>query len=416
MWDPYAALRYVQLPNGLSVYLGTWNRPWVKMKIVVHAGGKDDPEGKDGVAHFLEHLLIENVDGLTREQASKYFDEIGGSIMFGSTSYNATNYKCSIPFESDNLKFSLNLLGKMLITCDIKQFVEREREVIINEYKERFPTHLQAEILTKKRKLFFSGRRLGTFLRSFGKLETIPIITLEDIRQFYTHYYTPANISIVAVGGIELEQFIAALQASPFGADKPGGRITLPVPMVEIDRPAETHWNKRATELTKLALHQSVIELYTAIPGIINRKAIAIAHNVLNVTFHREIRERHGLTYGFNVSWCQFPEAYEFSVVGKFPWESLNAIENLIDRSIGIALKRTDIIEQQIRASVNSYKICDPNAEMVVNNSSDNLAEQGHIETYSGEIALAKSVTVEEIQSILSQFNRERRFTMILRP
>lgn len=416
MWDPYAALQYTQLPNGLAVYLGTWDRPWIKMGMIVHAGAKDDPHGKDGVAHFLEHLLIENVEGWTREQASSHFEQIGGSAGFGSTSYNATKYKCSVPLEGDNLKFALDLFGSMLISCSIERFVERERQVILNEYMEQFPTLLQAEMLTRRRKLFFEGTRLGTFLRPFGRLETIPIITLEDIRDFYARCYTPANISIVAVGGIELEQFITALQDSPFGVSKSGNRVFLPAPMTEIGNPAETRWDKSAAELTNLKLHQSIIELYTAFPGTTNMKTVARVSNVLDATFYREIREKRGWTYGFNINWNHYPEAYEFSIIARFPWENLAVMEDLIDECIDIASRRTDVIEHYIKCSVSYYKILDPNGEKVVNASGDDLAGQGHIDTYTDEIRLAKSVTVEQVQSVLSRLSRERCFTMTLHP
>ncbi|MDP3954496.1 MAG: insulinase family protein [bacterium] len=112
MWDPYAEIKHAKLPNGLSVYLGTWDRPWVKMKMVVHAGAKDDPEGKDGVAHFVEHLVNNNIDGCTKEQVKGYLDEIGGSANFGSTSYEATSYKCSVPLEGNNLELALDILAR----------------------------------------------------------------------------------------------------------------------------------------------------------------------------------------------------------------------------------------------------------------------------------------------------------------
>jgi predicted Zn-dependent peptidase len=416
MWDPYAALRHTQLSNGLSVYLGTWDRPWIKMKMVVHAGAKDDPQGKDGVAHFLEHLLSENVDGWTQEKMGHRFQEIGGSANFGGTGYNATEYKCSVPLEGDSLKFSLDLFGTMLVTCNIERFVERERQVILNEYMERFPTLLQAEMLAKRRDLFFRGTRLGTFLRPLGKLETIPVITLEDIREFYDRYYTPANISIVAVGGIELEQFVIALQNSPFGIDKAGSRVAMPAPMAEISTPAETRWDKSAAELTNQKLHQSVIELHAAFPGTTSPEVVSRTSNTLNTTFNREVREKRGWTYGFNINWSRYPEAYEFSIAAKFPWENLAVMEDLIDECIGIALQRTDVIEHHIRASVSSWKIVDPNAQGIVDVSGDGLAFQGHIDTYADNIKAANSVTVEHVQSILKGLSRDRRFTMTLHP
>ena len=95
MWDPYAELQRFQLSNGLSVYLGTWNRPWLKAAMMVHSGAREDPEGKEGTAHFLEHLLIENVQPWTYETARQYFQRFGGSAVFGKTYYDGASYEGS---------------------------------------------------------------------------------------------------------------------------------------------------------------------------------------------------------------------------------------------------------------------------------------------------------------------------------
>lgn len=127
MWDPCAELQKFQLPNGLTVYLGTWDRPWLRATVMVHSGAREDPDGKEGTAHFLEHLPIENVRPWTYKTARHYFQEFGGSAAFGTTYYDATSYDFAVPLENDNLERALNLFGHMMIDCKIEHRVERER-------------------------------------------------------------------------------------------------------------------------------------------------------------------------------------------------------------------------------------------------------------------------------------------------
>ncbi|MDP3954495.1 MAG: insulinase family protein [bacterium] len=304
----------------------------------------------------------------------------------------------------------------MLINCKIEKFVERERQVIINEYMERFPTQLSVDIATKINKVFFGDTRLGTFLRPLGKAETILAITLDDIREFYDRCYVPANISIVAIGGIELGQFVDALEASPFGLERPGHRIQLPKPMAEIKNPSENKWDLSAAEIAKIAFHQSSIDVVAVIPGIINPKALEVAEDTLRKTFFCEIREKRGWNYGSDISLEWLLEAYKFSFRTKFQWENLNAMEGLIDECVRIASRDSDEIQRFIRTRVNGYKIIDPDARKVVDVVGYDLAERGHIITYADDISSAKSVTVEEVRMVLSQLSRDRRFTMTLRP
>ena len=139
MWDPYEELRYAQLPNGLSVCVGTWDRPWVKVSFVVHSGAKDDPIGKEGLAHFVEHMVSKNLAGYSQREAKEFFDNCGGYVEFGETSNFATIYRFCVPLDKNNLANALKIFGRLLITCDIKKHLDEERAVIVNEYKRKIP-------------------------------------------------------------------------------------------------------------------------------------------------------------------------------------------------------------------------------------------------------------------------------------
>jgi predicted Zn-dependent peptidase len=374
MWDPYAEMKHVTLPNGLSVYLGTWDRPWIMIKILVHAGAKDDLPGKDGTAHFLEHLLSENVPGFSYEEICHRFGEIGVRGKFGSTAYTTTSYGCSVPLEGNSLEFALNIFGNMLITCDIHQLVERERSVILNEYNERFPTELHERIMAARRKAFFEGK------------------------------------------GLELKGFLEFLSASPFGIMKPGSRNPYPEAMSEVDHPSATRFDVMASDLGNFAIHQSSIELHTVIPGVTDDQVVGRAMNTLCTIFNREIRERRGWSYGLGVEYYTFPEAYEFLVTAKFPWENLPVMEDLLDECIEIAINSPDVINRHIRGRLNSFKIHDPDGEEVVKHSASDLERKGRILTYADELERAKRTTVEEVKEALGYLARHRRFTVTLKP
>jgi predicted Zn-dependent peptidase len=416
MWDPYAELQHVQLPNGLTVYLGTWDRPWIGMKVVVHAGAKDDPLGKDGVAHFVEHLVSDNIDGWTKEQADNFFDDIGGEARFGSTGYVATEYSFLVPFEGDNLTKALSVFGGMLISSTIENSLERERDVILNEYMRCFPMSILAPRIAVRRKAFFDVSRLGSYLRPVGKLDTIPLITLDDIRDFYARYYTPANISIVAVGGVELTQFVAALQASPFGATKAGARVPLPPSLSAVGCPGDLRLDYNASDMMLQKPNQSGIEIQAALPNIVSREVVARASDVLREVLMREIREKRSWTYDCDVDWTRFPEAYEMSVTIKFPWEHIDAVEALVDACVANASESVDVIERHIRRSCLAYKIQDPNGRRVVEASCDELAEFGRVRTVAEDTQASASVTVEQVQWVLQSLTSERRLTGLLRP
>src|SRR5256885_15115644 len=51
-YDPYANFQSGILPNGLSISVKELDTPWIYVGFVCYAGAKEDPAGRDGMAHL----------------------------------------------------------------------------------------------------------------------------------------------------------------------------------------------------------------------------------------------------------------------------------------------------------------------------------------------------------------------------
>ncbi|HXK38163.1 MAG TPA: pitrilysin family protein [Candidatus Paceibacterota bacterium] len=411
--DPYTTFLKATLSNGLTVFFSEVNHPWIKLKVLVHAGAKDDVLGSEGTAHFVEHLVSHNVAGKTHQEAEEHFDEIGGYARFGSTSYESTSYSFGVPLENDNLAFGLNFFGEMLLTSTLDNFVERERKIIMGEYQERFPVPISVDLLLRRRKHFFGEHRLGHYLRPLGRASSISSMTHEMLREFYRKNYTPKNISIVASGGMTLDEFVQALESSKFAVVKEGERIPTPLALKEINPDDERHYNIPWPEIYKEKPHQASVLLCQTFPGTISDVAVSRALNVLSDALYKEIREERGWSYSVstNVGW--FPEAHEIAVDIDFPWEHLGELEDVVDVCVETAINDVTSIERHIRRSINRFKIRDPNIGDIVSGASGDVERYGRVRTYDDELADLAKVRVEEVQDILRSFVRAKRYTMI---
>jgi zinc protease len=416
MWDPYAELQKFQLSNGLTVYLGTWDRPWLKAGIVVHSGARNDPDDRQGLAHFLEHLVSENMQAWTSETARQFFQRFGGTAGFGSTSYSDTTYGFSVPLEGDNLAFALNLFGHMLMDCEINQFIERERQVIIREYTKRFPMSWMADRVLKRRQLLFPGTKLANYIRPLGTPKSILSISKDEIQAFYDRYYTPANMTIVAVGDIKPDEFATMLEGSPFGLEKPGVRTPLANAIRHFNPPIENRLIHKVSDYSLQVADQSAIECFAAIPGDVKPKVLARVSNVLGDILYNEIREERGWTYGFGTVRENYCEAYEFCIQGAFPWEGLAIIEDLIDECLARSIKDEDRIRHHIHSSVMGYKITDIHASEVIEGAMNDLRLYHRIKPLMDERDESADITVEEVKEGLMMLSRDRRWTVIMHP
>src|SRR5579884_1932330 len=114
--DLYADFHSEQLANGLSVYFKEWpSASWFYAGIVIHAGAREDPVGRSGLAHPVEHVIGENVSSLTFSELERVFKILGGYAWFGTTCYYSTEYKFHLPNEEKSISKALDLFGQMLL-------------------------------------------------------------------------------------------------------------------------------------------------------------------------------------------------------------------------------------------------------------------------------------------------------------
>jgi len=119
MWDPYVDFKTTVLGNGLTVYQKVLpHLPFVTVGLLVHTGAMNDPAGKEGLAHFVEHVVSSN-SGMNSQEIDDFFSECGGGVNLGSTSHQGISFNFVLPNEACLLHKSFNIFRKLLLTGNI---------------------------------------------------------------------------------------------------------------------------------------------------------------------------------------------------------------------------------------------------------------------------------------------------------
>ena len=144
----------------------------------------------DGVAHFLEHKMFEQEDGV---DPFTFFSKSGGSNA--STSYNFTQYICyGTKKFTDNLRYLIRFVNSPYYT---DENVEKEKGIIaqeLNMYNDM--PDFQLEMRLRQNLYHTLPRRIDIG----GSVEEINRITKEDLYTCYNNFYSPNNMFIV-IGG-----------------------------------------------------------------------------------------------------------------------------------------------------------------------------------------------------------------------
>lgn len=157
----------------------------------------------DGIAHFLEHKMFEQEDGVDPFQ---YFSESGTGAN-ASTSFDSTQYICygTKNFE-DNLRYLLTYVNQPFYT---DQNVEKEKGIIAEELKmyDDIPEFV-LEMKLRENIYHKSNRRIDIG----GSIPEINKITKEDLYLCYNNFYSPNNMFVLIVGNFDRKKALSIVK------------------------------------------------------------------------------------------------------------------------------------------------------------------------------------------------------------
>ncbi len=191
------------LDNGLKVVLvSDPSADKAAASLDVNIGSGSDPEGREGLAHFLEHMLFLGTEKYPDSAEYKDFMTAHGGNDNAYTSYDHTNYFFDI--DKDYLEPALDRFSQFFIAPTFTpKYVSRERQVVHSEYTSKFKSDGRRAFYAKKQALN-PDHPYTRF--SVGSNETLADRNDDSIRdellRFYANHYS-ANIMALAVVGKE---------------------------------------------------------------------------------------------------------------------------------------------------------------------------------------------------------------------
>jgi len=223
-----------KLDNGLKLIVIPDRRaPVVTHMVWYKAGSADDPIGKSGIAHFLEHLLFKKTKNYPQGEFSTAVSEIGGQEnAFTSYDYTAYYQKVSPAALPEMMKYESDRMRNIVITDDV---VIPERKVILEERAGRINNSPGAILSEFTQSSLFVHHPYGTPI--IGWEHEISELTGQDALDFYEKWYQPWNAIVVVAGDVEPDDVFEMTKAT-YGkveASQPEiirKRVTEPQPVV----------------------------------------------------------------------------------------------------------------------------------------------------------------------------------------
>ncbi len=186
-----------------------------ELAIYLKVGGRNDPAGKSGLSHFLEHMLFRGTgDFRSSLEIENAFEAIGGAPN-AATDAESTCYYSRI--HPDHIRKGMEIFASMLLN-PLLNGIEIEKRIITEEAREDL--NEQGDEInpdTIASRLLWPDHPLG--LPTIGTLESINDICCEDLATHLETYYRP-NAAVVVVSGPVRSHEVFAAAETVFGVWK----------------------------------------------------------------------------------------------------------------------------------------------------------------------------------------------------
>jgi zinc protease len=210
-----------KLDNGLSVLVHEdHTTAMAVVNILYKVGARDESPEQTGFAHLFEHLMFGGSVNIPNYDAP--LQSVGGENN-AFTSNDITNYYITLP--SNNLETAFWLESdRMLSLAFSDQSLEVQRQVVCEEFKQRYLNQPYGDVWLKLRPLAYKVHpyRWATIGKELKHIEDAK---MEDVKAFFHKFYTPQNAIMVVAGDVTLGA-VKALSEKWF-ADIPAGNTYL---------------------------------------------------------------------------------------------------------------------------------------------------------------------------------------------
>ncbi|MCK4930632.1 MAG: insulinase family protein [Candidatus Aminicenantes bacterium] len=232
--------KQLSLENGLTyIYQKDVSSAVTVVQVLIRAGKRDEPKGKEGLAYLTTRLAIAIPD---QRKVQDLMDQATRLTMDSKSDYSFINISCL----SENLDDSLETMTKIMrdplfsgLKIDgIKKQMNRRRESAEDD-----SIQVAHDACFE---IFFKDTPYGSSM--FGTEESVKAIKKKDIENFYKSHFVARNMVVVCTSNLEEEEISKLVEK--YFIKFPAGTLSEPEPLT-INPPSEkSHSLERDTEQT----------------------------------------------------------------------------------------------------------------------------------------------------------------------
>lgn len=334
-------LNSTTLQNGLKV--ATYSLPQLKslhLEICVKGGSIVEAAKKKGVAHFLEHMLVQGIPSFpTALLFSEYVESLAGSYQATTGTFDI-KFAITVPYSylEDAVKISQEVFFQPLFP---EEPIEKERAAIENELKQNIDSQWYPF-----RKFFLEKRFKNSCPLAHDdvalSLDSLVGIEREDLLGFWKKYFLPSNTFLVAAGNFSYTHLLTLLE-------KHFGSTPRPESFSGYPRLSKADFQKervvvRRDEKLKVVYLDISFPTYVPFTSRTGKTKQAILLGILGQIRYsrlvRKLRYEEGLVYSVHATSALYPGLGFITISSQVAEENLDKVLAIISQELRVFAKK----------------------------------------------------------------------------
>ena len=291
--------------------------------IVFDAGSENDPVGKEGLAHFCEHILFKSTKKFKDEtEVGLFMESIGGEVN-AFTGVDLMGVTAEIGSSNDFsrvIDFMHELSRESLFEG---QRIETERGTILGEIAD-YEANPALYIQDLTQQVLYRGTYASRSIA--GTKSTVGGISREDLYNFYTSRIVRSNMTAVVAGDMKFDEMLSLFN-NTFSEG--------PLPLLDIKK-EEHKFNDSNNIMVKEYKDTDQVFMgysFRTCPYVnSDNEALEVIRTIIGGGFSsslfRKLRTENGLVYSLDVSSDNSYDRGHFSVVTS---TSKDRVQKVID-------------------------------------------------------------------------------------
>ncbi len=397
------------LPNGIRLLFKYSASPITHCCFMVNAGARDELPQKDGLAHFIEHLLFKETTRRNTSQILNRLELIGADL----NAYTTKEYTCiHASLLNQYLERTADLFEDIIFHSTFPEAeLDKERSVILDEiasYQDQPEEAIQDDF----EGLLFKNHPLGNNI--LGTASSVSQLNRADIDQFMAGNYNTHEMVFAVSGNYDFKKLMK-LTEKYFGSARENTAVkhrlrpaAAAPEFISLTKPiAQTHYIMGSRAYSTSHPRKNGLLLLNNLLGGMG----------MSSRLNLEIREKHGIAYTIESGYTPLTDTGMFTIYFGTDTEKADKAAKLVYKELK-KLRENRLGALQLHQAKQKFTgqiaLAEESRMGLILSMAKSLLDFNHVDSLEDVFNKINAVTADELLAISNDIFAEQALTTLI--